>query len=188
MIGRRTKPIQGPKRKEPQLLEVSHQFPTLSSQIVKAASQFLILPALYQIYISTTAAHLSCQHRSAMSCNICHTPILVDRRYLNLNEPNMITQTDHLEPIVGHVCPPKVHQPYFRKVVQLDYKFEGIVAKGLVHAGRGRFISSYWDIVGGMALYYQQEEVDSSGLTKSCVISLQRFDLTCSIMLHTRGV
>lgn len=107
-----------------------------------------------------------------MSCNICHTPILVDHRYLNVNEPNMITQTDHLDPIVAQVCPTKIHQPYFRKVVQLDRKFEGIVPNGLVHAGRGSFISSHWDIAGGMALYYHQEEMDDTGLTKSCVSAL----------------
>lgn len=123
-----------------------------------------------------------------MSCNICHTPILVDRRYLDPKEPNMISQTDHLQPIVGHVCPEKVHQPYFGKVVQLDWKAEGIVAKALVHAGRGGFISTYWDIIGGMALFYQQEELDESGVTRSCVMPLQRFDLTRSIMSHTRGV
>ena len=91
---------------------------------------------------------------------------------MNVNEPNMITQTDHLQPIVGQACPSKVHQPYFRKVVQLDWKAEGIAAKGLVHAGRGSFISTYWDIIGGMALFYQQEEVDDSGVTRSCVIPL----------------
>ena len=106
-----------------------------------------------------------------MSCNICHAPILVDHRYLDPNELNMVSQTDHLDPIVARVCPAKQHQPYFRTVVQLDRKYEGIVLNGLVHAGRGSFISSHWEIVGGMALFYRQEERNDSGATASCVLS-----------------
>jgi hypothetical protein len=105
-----------------------------------------------------------------MSCNICHAPILVAHQFLDVNKPDSITQTDHLDPIIERVCPAKLHQPYFRNVVQLDRKFEGIVAKGLVHAGRGMFLSSHWKIMGGMALCYQQEEIDAStGLTKYSV-------------------
>lgn len=68
MIGRRTEPIQGPKRKEPQLLEVSHQFPTLSSQIVKAAQS---VP-----YSTSTLQNLHKHYSSASKLPASHRHVL----------------------------------------------------------------------------------------------------------------
>ena len=102
-----------------------------------------------------------------MSCNICHTPILVDLRYLT----TQVTQRDHLEPIVAQVCPQQTHQPYFRKAVQLDRRFQGVVMEDLRHTGLGMFCSMHWNIVGGVAGAVKQEEVDK-GVTTNCVLSL----------------
>src|SRR5579862_1858804 len=104
-----------------------------------------------------------------MSCNICHAPILVDKRYLDPRDMDMVSQEDHLDPIVKQVCPPN-HQSYFRDVVQLDRRMEGIALQGLVHAGLGLFISSHWEIMGGSANAYKQEELDTEGSTMTSVL------------------
>jgi hypothetical protein len=105
-----------------------------------------------------------------MSCNICHTPILVDRRYLNPIDKGMITQLDHLDPIVARVCPIKEHQPYFRKVVHIDCRHEGIVMPDLVHAGLGVFMSHQWSIIpGGLMIRTCQEDVSLDGVTSKSV-------------------
>ena len=103
-----------------------------------------------------------------MSCNICHAPILVDKRYLNPTEMDMVTQTDHLDPIVKQACPP-AHQHYFREVVQLDRRMEGVVMKDVVHAGLGVFLCRQWLIVGGSANAIKQEELDQEGSTMTSV-------------------
>ena len=102
-----------------------------------------------------------------MSCNICHTPILVDEKFLDHSDSGTITQTDHLQPIVAKVCPPRVHQRYFRDVVQMDRRFQGVVLSGVAHAGRGLFFSSHWKIIGGMALCLKQEEISNKMCTQS---------------------
>jgi len=94
-----------------------------------------------------------------MSCNICHTPILVNPQFLNPNNIEKVTQKDHLDPIVEQVCPSKIHQPYFKSVIQLDRRSEGVVLNQLAHAGRGLFFSGHWKIAGGMALGLKQEDI-----------------------------
>ena len=105
-----------------------------------------------------------------MSCNVCHTPILVHEKFLNPSDMDNVTQNDHLDPIVQQVCPPNTHQPYFRNVIQIDRRFEGIVFHHLNHAGRGLFLSSHWMITGGMALVLKQEEI-KGGVCLNCVKS-----------------
>jgi hypothetical protein len=102
-----------------------------------------------------------------MSCNICHCPILVGNQFLNPEQPNSITQRDHLHPIVAKVCPPKIHQKYYKNFVQMDHRFVGIVGEGVEHAGRGLFLSSHWNIAGGMALVQPQEEIKDKKCTAS---------------------
>jgi hypothetical protein len=104
-----------------------------------------------------------------MSCNICHTPILVDQAFLNPNDLARVTQIDHLDPIVGKVCPTKLHQPYFRNVVHLDRRYEGLMLGDLVHSGRGRFMGRQWPIR-ETPLVIVQEEMSRRGDTVSCVI------------------
>jgi hypothetical protein len=96
---------------------------------------------------------------TTMSCNICHTPILVNPQFLDPDDIKTVTQKDHLDPIVEQVCPSKIHQPYFKSVIQLDRKCEGVVLNGLSHAGRGLFFSSHWKITGGMGLCLKQEDI-----------------------------
>jgi hypothetical protein len=103
-----------------------------------------------------------------MACNICRAPILVNKRYLDPNDMDMVTQADHLNPILKEVCPPS-HQSYFRDAVLLDRRMEGVLASDLVHAGLGVFISCQWDIIGGSANAIKQEELDDEGVTKSSV-------------------
>jgi len=104
-----------------------------------------------------------------MSCNICHAPILVAQQFLNPARMDRVTQEDHLLPIVNQVCPARDHQPYFRDVTWLDYKFEGIVGYDTVHAGRGVFISRNWiHLDGGMPTAIYQEETDDQ-VTTDCV-------------------
>ena len=100
-----------------------------------------------------------------MSCNICHTPILVDPDSL---VPDRVTQDDHLEPIVERVCPAK-DQEYFRNVVQLDRQMEGVVMDDAIHQGRGVFCSQRWKICGQMANVCFQERV-ADGITTSNVL------------------
>ena len=103
-----------------------------------------------------------------MSCNICHTPILVHPPFLNAAAMDQVTQTDHLLPIVKEVCPTS-HQSYFRNMVQLDRKLEGIVLQDPVHMGRGVFCGTIWKIAdGGMANTLFQEEI-RDGVTVNCV-------------------
>lgn len=99
------------------------------------------------------------QSFTAMSCNICHTPILVDEKFLDPNDLESVTQEDHLLPIVEKVCPARTHQPYFKNAIQIDRRAEGVVLVGLAHAGRGLFIGSHWKIVGGIALAFKQEDI-----------------------------
>ena len=118
-----------------------------------------------------------------MSCNICHTPILVDAQFLDPNDMSTVTQTDHLDPIVEQVCPAKTHQPYFKSVIQIDRRFEGVVLRNLVHAGRGLFIGSHWGIMGGMALPLKQEEINNKVCTASVRTSvhfLRLISVECS--------
>jgi hypothetical protein len=100
-----------------------------------------------------------------MSCNICHTPILVDPSFL---VPGRVTQDDHLVPIVDRVCPAK-DQEYFRNVVQLDRQMEGVVMDEVVHGGRGVFYSQRWKICGQKANVCFQERV-ANGITTSNVL------------------
>jgi hypothetical protein len=79
-----------------------------------------------------------------------------------------VSQEDHLDPIVDQVCPISSHQTYFRKVVQIDRRFEGVVMQDVQHAGRGVFISNQWKIAGGTAQAIRQEEVTDQ-VTVSCV-------------------
>ena len=105
-----------------------------------------------------------------MSCNICHAPILVSLQFLNPARMDRVTQEDHLLPIVNQVCPARDHQPYFRDVTWLDYKFEGIVGYDTVHAGRGVFISRNWiHLDGGMPSDIYQEETNGQ-VTVDCVL------------------
>lgn len=103
-----------------------------------------------------------------MSCNICHTPILVDEKFLDPDDIATVTQKDHLDPIVEQVCPAKIHQPYYKKVIQLDRRSEGVVLAGLSHAGRGFFLSSHWRIAGGMAQGLKQEDI-TNGISQCSV-------------------
>src|SRR5271156_691734 len=110
-----------------------------------------------------------------MSCNICHTPILVHPHFLDPNDPGSITQTDHLEPIVSTIFPRDPRGPdsqngkYYEKAVMLTRQYEGVVMQKLNHAGRGLFLSSHWQIIGGMALALWQEQPDKDGNTFDCV-------------------
>jgi len=141
-----------------------HKIPkhVIPTKINKGLHPFLsrLLPSLYyELY-----------HR--MSCNICHAPILVAPQFLNPTRMDRVTQKDHLLPIVNQVCPEKDHQPYFRDVMWLDYKFEGIVGYDTVHAGRGVFISRNWiHLDGGMPTAIYQEETNDQGRTTDCVSS-----------------
>jgi hypothetical protein len=103
-----------------------------------------------------------------MSCNICHTPILVSKQFLDPNDMETVTQTDHLDPIVQQVCPAKTHQPYFRTVIHLDRRMEGLVGSNPAHCGKGLFLSGFWKIMGGCALALKQEDI-SDGLSSSSV-------------------
>jgi hypothetical protein len=104
-----------------------------------------------------------------MSCNICHAPILVAPEFLNPNRMRMVTQEDHLLPIVSQVCPARDHQPYFRDTTWLDCKYEGVAGYNTLHAGRGVFISRNWLLIeNGVPAAIFQEEIDGS-VTNSCV-------------------
>lgn len=94
-----------------------------------------------------------------MSCNICHTPILVSPQFLDPDNIKTVTQKDHLHPIVEQVCPSRIHQPYFKSVIQLNRRSEGVVLNELAHAGRGLFFSTHWQIIGGMGLCHKQEDI-----------------------------
>jgi hypothetical protein len=120
-----------------------------------------------------------------MSCNICHTPILVHSNFLDPRDPGSITQDDHLEPIFSKVCPPASHQQYFKNVVQLDRRLEGVNLNELVHAGRGVFMSTQFRICGGCANIVKQEEVSPEGITGGCV-RIPLFQVLFSTMLHMR--
>ena len=103
-----------------------------------------------------------------MSCNICHAPILVHPRFLDPLRIEMVTQMDHLNPIVDKVCPPGPHQDYFRSMVLFERHIEGILMPDSVHAGRGLFICNPWKITGGVATVVKQEEMDGR-TTVGCV-------------------
>ena len=122
-----------------------------------------------------------------MSCNICHTPILVHPTFLNPNRMDHVSQEDHLDPIVNQVCPITSHQAYFRKVVQIDRRFEGVVMQDVQHAGRGVFISNQWKIAGGTAQAIRQEEVNNQ-VTVACVSASECVTLIFSIMLLMKDV
>ena len=93
-----------------------------------------------------------------MSCNICLCPILVHPAFLDPEDPGTITQKDHLDPIVEQVCPRK-HQHYYRSVIQLERRFEGIVVQNVQHFGLGLFGTSQFLNMGGMAMVMRQEEM-----------------------------
>jgi len=113
-----------------------------------------------------------------MSCNICHCPILVHPDYL---EPDATTQDDHLDPIVEQVCPPKDHQQYYRSVIQLDRRFEGIVVRNVPHFGLGNFGTTHFRGMGGMSMVMHQEEI-INGRTGNNVKSQAQFGINNSII------
>jgi hypothetical protein len=133
---------------------------TLSIELLKT----VFLPS-----VNDTAYSSQLGQSSNMSCNICHTPILVHSNFLDPRDPSSITQDDHLEPIFSKVCPPASHQQYFKNVVQLDRRLEGVKLNELVHAGRGVFMSTQFRICGGCANIVKQEEVSPDGITGGCV-------------------
>jgi hypothetical protein len=100
---------------------------------------------------------------------------------------DILTQTDHLNPILNIVCPSDDHQKYFRSVVQIDRRFEGVVMRDVVHAGKGLFISSPWNILGSMPTGIKQEEIDG-GVTVNCVRVPHHLINCISIMLLMKGV
>jgi hypothetical protein len=102
-----------------------------------------------------------------MSCTICHCPILVADKFLDPRDSETITQTDHLQPVVAKVCPPRMHQSYYKRFVQMDPKVPGIVCDGVAHAGRGLFFSTQWNVVGGMAFCSKQEDISNKMCTQS---------------------
>jgi len=123
-----------------------------------------------------------------MSCNICHCPILVHPAFLDPKDPGTITQKDHLDPIVDQVCPPEHHQPYYRSIIQLDRRFEGIVVQNVQHFGLGVFGTSQFINMGGMAVVMRQEEM-LHGRTHKNVKFLHLNVLTgVSIILCMRAV
>jgi hypothetical protein len=84
--------------------------------------------------------------------------------------PDLISQEDHLEPIVRQIMR-KPHWAYFSEFVGLDSSVEGIVTRDTVHAGRGVFISCPWAIVHGAPTAVHQEEV-RNGMTIHSVFLL----------------
>jgi hypothetical protein len=107
-----------------------------------------------------------------MSCNICHTPILVHPHYLD-ESVSSVTQMDQLTATFKQACPP-AHQHYFRDFVQLDTKWEGLVAQDLMHSGLGMLLSRQYVSSEGFPLAVSQEEIDEEGTTRNSVWELVR--------------
>jgi hypothetical protein len=114
-----------------------------------------------------------------MSCNICHCPILVHHHFLDPQRPELITQDDHLDPIVQKILS-EPHREYYASFHGLDLAMEGIVGIGTEHLGRGLFVSSHWPIVGGIATAGSQEDV-VDGTTMSSVNAPRVTTLTLEV-------
>jgi len=111
-----------------------------------------------------------------MSCNICHTPILVHPYFLDPTDLDSITQTDHLDPIVSTIFPRDPRGPgsqngtYYEQVTMLSRQHEGVALQKVNHAGRGLFLCSEFQILGGVAMALWQEQLEDDH-TIDCVCS-----------------